>query len=48
MSGPNEDEIASKWPLHWMVWNKDHKALNRLLEQKVVSSVYEKNLSEEL
>lgn len=34
-SGPGEDEIASKWPLHWMIWNNDHKGLNRLLEQKV-------------
>ena len=36
-SGPGEDEIANKWPLHWMIWNNDHKGLNRLLEQKVVS-----------
>ena len=32
----SEDDIANKWPLHWLVWNKDSKALNRLLEQKVV------------
>ena len=37
MSGPDEDEIARKWPLHWVVWNNDHRALNRLLEQQVVS-----------
>ena len=36
-SGPGEDEIANKWPLHWMIWNNDHKGLKRLLEQKVVS-----------
>lgn len=26
-----EDEIRVKWPLHWLVWTNDHKALERLL-----------------
>ncbi len=34
MSGaPSEDEIRSKWPLHWLVWKDDHKALKRLLAE---------------
>lgn len=37
----SEDEIYSKWPLHWLVWKDDHKALKRLLrdaENEVSSS----------
>jgi ankyrin repeat protein len=30
-----EDDISSQWPLHWLVWNDDHMALNRLLDLKV-------------
>ena len=29
---PCEDDIRQKWPLHWMVWNDDHKALDRILK----------------
>lgn len=32
----NEDEVRSKWPLHWLVWNDDSVALNRLLAEKEV------------
>ena len=32
----NEEEIKSKWPLHWLIWNDDSKALNRLLGEKQV------------
>ena len=32
----SEDEIRSKWTLHWLVWNDDHKALDRLLKEKEV------------
>jgi len=27
-----EDEIKKRWPLHWMVWNDDPKALERTLK----------------
>lgn len=30
----SEDEIQNRWPLHWLVWRDDHKALKRLLEDK--------------
>lgn len=29
-----EDEISAKWPLHWLVWRDDHKALKRLLRDE--------------
>lgn len=32
-SGPSEEEIQSKWPLHWMVWKDNHTALKRLLRE---------------
>ncbi len=27
-----EDEIRKKWPLHWMVWEDNHVALERTLK----------------
>ena len=37
----DEDEIRSKWPLHWLVWNDDGVALNRILGEKEVRLVDE-------
>ncbi|XP_019853015.1 PREDICTED: ankyrin repeat domain-containing protein 13B-like [Amphimedon queenslandica] len=34
-SPPSEDQISKEWPLHWLVWNNEHKGLHRLLEQKL-------------
>lgn len=30
--GLSEDDVRQKWPLHWMVWNNDHKALETKLK----------------
>ena len=29
----SEDQIKSRWPLHWLVWRDDHVALKRLLRE---------------
>ena len=28
----SEEEVKKKWPLHWMVWNDDPKALERTVK----------------
>ena len=32
----SEAEIRQLWPLHLLVWKDDHKALDRILQEKQV------------
>ena len=41
MSEVSEEEIRRRWPLHWLIWNDDHEALERLLQEKEVRRIRE-------
>lgn len=34
------EKIKSEYPLHWAVWNDDHKELQALLKTNQVSNIY--------
>jgi hypothetical protein len=44
---PSVDFIKSEYPLHWLVWNKEYKELDKELSQKA-SNVSVKCVSEHI
>ncbi len=44
--GVSEEEIKKRWPLHWLVWNDEHRSLDRLLGEKEVAICLEGHMTQ--